>query len=569
VWFKPRNPTQPRLGDWLGFDGALQAMFTLKTEQLVEVELLPESPQVGSERRGGIRALALGGGGSLFLLLAGTALAAAPGRPLRNKVSHGEVNFVGKFEETVFPGDAEEAGVEGGVDELQAKAKKMLTRSKKLIAQAEDIDESVKKDKETIENALQKAEEFSTQADQHRKTALAKLKVAKELQAKAVKAKAVAQQNQDDAEERIAKADRLMQKGRLMERHVSEILAQARVSEENAREEVYFFRACVDLPGIKLKGIHQRDFNPLLPAAEGITSWDRCLSRCQKHTECRQAVWAAPDKECLLYHGATIEPLSFGVDVNSSYCGALESKSDMLDMVSVVIEKDPKDFGDPAQEIAPAKEDAAVQGTSLFCFTVVLAIEEQQRVADHMKQKQLGICLCDESLFVNSPATREVESAVEPFIKAWTVIGKEGVWRSHDWIVKVDPDAVFFPSRLKSHLVDLRTPEGAAVYIRNSEASNFQLIGTIEAMTREAMQLRTLRGERCHSNFGASPGEDGWLQWCLEAIGIDYQTDTSLLSKQFGDCGDRSAVAFPFHNSTKSWDKCHQQAKPDKKHADG
>merc|ERR1719166_870958 len=43
------------------------------------------------------------------------------------------------------------------------------------------------------------------------------------------------------------------------------------------------------------------------------------------------------------------------------------------------------------------------------------------------------------------------------FMNAWDYLDRDGRFRNYDWVVKVDPDAVFFPSRLREHL-DAKAP---------------------------------------------------------------------------------------------------------------
>jgi len=45
------------------------------------------------------------------------------------------------------------------------------------------------------------------------------------------------------------------------------------------------------------------------------------------------------------------------------------------------------------------------------------------------------------------------------FIKAWQLVKWDGRYQKHDWTVKVDPDAVFFPERLRT-VVRQHTPRG-------------------------------------------------------------------------------------------------------------
>merc|ERR1719203_729203 len=56
----------------------------------------------------------------------------------------------------------------------------------------------------------------------------------------------------------------------------------------------------------------------------------------------------------------------------------------------------------------------------------------------------------------------------ENFLLAWNQIIDERRFLCYDWTVKVDPDVVFFPGRLRAHLQKLASGGGAApLYIKN------------------------------------------------------------------------------------------------------
>merc|ERR1711933_467150 len=52
------------------------------------------------------------------------------------------------------------------------------------------------------------------------------------------------------------------------------------------------------------------------------------------------------------------------------------------------------------------------------------------------------------------------------FIALWKKVIGDGRFRFHDWTVKVDPDAVFFPERLRPHLLG-RVEGEDGTYINN------------------------------------------------------------------------------------------------------
>lgn len=236
---------------------------------------------------------------------------------------------------------------------------------------------------------------------------------------------------------------------------------------------------------------------------------------------------------------------------------------------------DPTPIGEgrPLREVKPAPEGVKVQGTSLFCFAAVMWnappsqgwMDPEGVLANHWKARGLGIMNCDDHVILDGrPAAASgwgSVSNIDAFIQVWKDVKDDGRYRMHDWVVKVDPDAVFFPHRLKMHLYKLRTPQGSRVYLRNN-AFKFQFMGALEVLTRQAVDLYYENEERC-SIGGHSGGEDYWMKGCLDGIGVDHQVDFELLHDAYAaqnGCSDGWAAAFHFYKQVSTWDACHQQA---------
>merc|ERR1739845_341308 len=91
-------------------------------------------------------------------------------------------------------------------------------------------------------------------------------------------------------------------------------------------------------------------------------------------------------------------------------------------------------------------------------------------------------------------------SNINSFLKIWDQVKADGRWEQHDWIVKVDADAVFLPDRLKTHIrTQLKTPQGSKVYLRNIKFA-FEFMGALEIMTREALALYFEKGHTCRQS---------------------------------------------------------------------
>ena len=125
------------------------------------------------------------------------------------------------------------------------------------------------------------------------------------------------------------------------------------------------------------------------------------------------------------------------------------------------------------REVSRAKKGIHTQGTSLFCFSAVMwhagktraEYDTEAQIANNWKDHGVGIMQCDEHMIldgIEAPvSTWGSYSNIDAFIEIWENVRKDGRYLQHDWVVKVDPDAVFFPDRLRVHLGHLQTPQGA------------------------------------------------------------------------------------------------------------
>jgi len=152
----------------------------------------------------------------------------------------------------------------------------------------------------------------------------------------------------------------------------------------------------------------------------------------------------------------------------------------------------------------------------------------------------------------------------ENFLRAWDSILAEGKFRSCDWTVKADPDAVFFPDRLQLHLKQ-SFPGGTAgsFYIRNCPKS-FGMLGSLEVFSTAAVDKFGHNRHTCREKWHPEDsGEDGYIQACMEGIGVVGKEDFSLLIDGycgFGSCANNHwNVAFHPYKDKSSWFQCWDQ----------
>jgi hypothetical protein len=398
--------------------------------------------------------------------------------------------------------------------------------------------------------------------------------------------------------------------------------------ELKALEAAAAARVCMDLPGVLLADAEGlSDFAPILADKEVGTS-EQCTDWCKKHGDCAQAVFSAGDKSCRLFEGATTDVTVFSDGFNSSFCGAKLEEDDLKAKLDTAFSHQPYipplvdcswdgedcsgtkccndevcewDFsnckshscfgsGDQAtcmsecygdhcenqgtgretREIEKAGKGVLMQGQSLYCFMVVVWSTPEAELANNAKDKGTGVYQCDDSDVIEGKKTDKTDWStyinVAMFIDAWKQVQENGKYASHDWTVKVDADAVFFPNVLKDHLSQLRTPQGSRVYIKNAEYK-FQFLGALEVLSQQAMTLYFEKGWICENLDHGKQGEDYFLKHCLDAIGADHQTDFDLLSDRVTnpsstklDCTSGWTAAYHWAKSVDDWNACYSKA---------
>lgn len=227
---------------------------------------------------------------------------------------------------------------------------------------------------------------------------------------------------------------------------------------------------------------------------------------------------------------------------------------------------------------------------SLFCFSVMRAEGYELSLVRSQLAQGASIFGCEswavfsdvktwltpgppvlmESTVLNTSlkvSTGRVEHLLntEVFIQAFDNVCKDPRLRVHDWVVKIDPDAVFFPERLKQRIMHVAPARSGALYFRNCKAG-FNLFGAIEVFSQSAMEIYAAGIELCKGNLSWREwGEDLWMRRCmdfLEVLGVD---DFELLSDAY--CGEQPSpcqsgrVAFHPFKAPETYFHCWREAK--------
>jgi len=155
------------------------------------------------------------------------------------------------------------------------------------------------------------------------------------------------------------------------------------------------------------------------------------------------------------------------------------------------------------------------------------------------------------------------------FMKAWEMILAKNTWWQHEWIVKVDPDAVFFPHRLKVELYDYYRAgdvNGPAMFVGNCDRTwngqpwSLKLFGSFEVFSRNALGVYKTNGQRCKDELDWKGwGEDFFMQMCMEKLQVQKINGVEMLADNrcyAAPCSDPTKVTYHDFKSVDSWLSC-------------
>jgi len=160
------------------------------------------------------------------------------------------------------------------------------------------------------------------------------------------------------------------------------------------------------------------------------------------------------------------------------------------------------------------------------------------------------------------------------FRRFWDTLKKNPKSWRNDWIVKADPDTVFFPDRLREMLTyrwkDKQGVPGYAMWLNNCQLG---LHGPIEVFSKQAFGVYHSKKDMCDDLTEDYPQEDAWLGACFKKTGVGKMDAYNLLLEWKWACNERPSskdnkppcyaqqVSFHPFKSVKTWFQCHRQAK--------
>jgi len=210
---------------------------------------------------------------------------------------------------------------------------------------------------------------------------------------------------------------------------------------------------------------------------------------------------------------------------------------------------------------APLGKDGP--GGSLYCFALMVPGGYEQGLLKWQEENKVGIFGCDAAAVYSNKAitvaphvvTEVVNSTLKCgyggdsgsalnawiFIAVWQKVIDVADYKKHDWVVKVDPDAVFFADRLGRLLAKHK----GAGYINNCK---YGMHGPIEVFSKRAIDM--LADDYKGSWDGKAPkkcvtgqhfgqwGEDMFMDQCLNKV-LEVRprpTDSKIMCESHCDC---------------------------------
>jgi len=252
--------------------------------------------------------------------------------------------------------------------------------------------------------------------------------------------------------------------------------------------------------------------------------------------------------------------------------------------------------GEEGQEVVLVDEKKAV---SLFCFSVMKPGGSEQELIEFQLKKRASIFACDDFAVICSKKVNlgpgdygDVHTWYNPtptvqlgqlgangvttnsflntqiFVIAWKTLLASKEMEDHDFIVKADPDAVFFPDRLVGHVQQYK---GQKVYLPNcnmfldAPPAGPKLYGALEVFSKQAIDLLLNGGfDRCTNQLNWHGwGEDYFMQSCMMMLGAQGMADYNLVGDHRcipANCDDYRRVAFHDFKDPKAWDACFKTA---------
>jgi len=268
----------------------------------------------------------------------------------------------------------------------------------------------------------------------------------------------------------------------------------------------------------------------------------------------------------------------------------------------------------PASETLQLESDYSRPKRSLFCFSVYAQDTGTPKPSGELElltaqmEKKVSIFSCekyevysDVAVSLGDGFTTKVVSDVKGdwhfakrketgawvntgmFIQVWKAIAESNAQAGMDWVVKVDPDAVFVPERLRDRIQWMpRTTNG--IMLQNCRYVDYGFFGNLEVLSPKAFSVLSENLETCYTQIDwmvgikggkyGPMGEDLFAEICMSKNGVHYveafdvttdgacpatrPDDQKKNKKWHSDCKVKTPAMHPF-KKVKDWFQCFDQ----------
>ncbi|CAE8655221.1 unnamed protein product, partial [Polarella glacialis] len=335
-----------------------------------------------------------------------------------------------------------------------------------------------------------------------------------------------------------------------------------------------------------------------LPSKYGITSADWCQRVCTEDADCGAWTWGearnVPGLSDVCYMKKLAGDEAPGMHMKQGVVSGLPCGCRSTAMNAIWPDTDVQRFDMPAPRALQKPEPA-----SMLCVALMLPYSYEQDMLVMQFQEKANIFGCDHwAVYSNQEmklapglVTRRVQTTqrceiggefgtalnLGVFTALWRQVLLDDEYVKVNWIIKADPDTVFFPERLRPILKAMEKKEGngrdgKGVYLNNCK---YGLHGPIEVFSTRAISTLANDFETCFAYFrklcsgDCLWGEDMWVDQCLQRVANVTRIDEfKLLSESHCDpepgwnsCYDHSKVAFHPFKDISGYKTCLQSAR--------
>jgi len=243
--------------------------------------------------------------------------------------------------------------------------------------------------------------------------------------------------------------------------------------------------------------------------------------------------------------------------------------------------------------------------STMFCFTILVPFDSTFPLLRAQFERKVGIFGCDgyavfnagKSILLNGHGNAELpfsthslkESLVAPgidfktlpdtdtimAIAVWKAVAGMSTLETWKWVVRVDPEVVFFPNRFRrvlserdAHCTPVGVPKGRRLHLHNCQSTITYLSdcnlrrGLVEVLSNDAVSAFDLGMAKCGEDFHDSG--PSFTDQCFKSLGILRDLEYGLFNasdcrRHGADCKSKSMAFHPL-KTVRSQKRCERDA---------